>query len=469
MDEAIQTTNSFVVTEDVVIGERSSRISSAIVFLLMFVPVFGTVLFGAVDNITWIMISVMWLAIVALWAAETVKGRGLLLNTSALQLPLLGLMLIGVIQLLPLSSGDPAISGSVRSISMDQFATRFFLSHLAVYTVFFAACLTFINNEARLRRAVLLVIIFGAGMAFFGILQRLANPESIYGLRGTPQGVPFGPFINEHHFASFMEMTSGVALAFLFGKRTKRDKRILVGFAAVAMGMAVVFTSSRGGLLGLISVIAFVALLNLLSGRWSGEKRSESTSGMQGKLAVGAGAAALLLVILGLVLILGGNEQLARGIGATQVEGGVTNGRAHFWPIAVKIFLDHPFLGAGFDAFGVAFTKYDTWSGQLRVEQAHNDYLQTLADAGILGFACIVSFILLFFKKGIATLSSAHGFRRDAAIGAMAGCFGLMIHSFFDFPLRTPSNAFFFLLICAIAVVPIRSEHREHRRRKHRD
>jgi hypothetical protein len=46
-------------------------------------------------------------------------------------------------------------------------------------------------------------------------------------------------------------------------------------------------------------------------------------------------------------------------------------------------------------------------------------------------------------------------YRKSAARGALAGCFGILIHSFFDFPLRTPANAFFFLLLTVIATVSI--------------
>ena len=88
-----------------------------------------------------------------------------------------------------------------------------------------------------------------------------------------------------------------------------------------------------------------------------------------------------------------------------------------------------------------------------RVEQAHNDYLQILADAGIAGFGCTAAFIFLFFRKSVSVIrNSANRFGRDAAIGALAGCVGIMVHSFFDFPLRTTSNAFFFLLLVVIAV-----------------
>lgn len=458
-------------SENVVIGERSSRLSSAVVVLLCFVPIFATILFGGVDKITWSLLSIFSATIVLLWLADAWKATGLLLNTTAIQLPLIGWLIIGLIQLLPLGSvntGDLLTIPASHALSLDPYATRFFVVQLVVYILFFAACLTFINNEGRLKKTLLTVIIFGAVMAFFGILQRLANPDGIYGIRSTPQSIPFGPFVNQHHFAAFMEMTGGLALGLLFGKRTARDKKILLAIALVVMAAAVVLTSSRGGMLGIVSVTAFVALINFFSGRWKKNKRGASESsltGLQNKVAIAAIAVAMIFVVFGLVLFLGGNEQLIRGLGATEIQGGVSNGRSHFWTIAFKIFLDHPIIGVGFDAFGVAFTRYDTWNGQFRLEQAHNEYLQTLADAGIAGFVCMMAFLYFLFRKGLQTISSAHGLRRDVAIGALAGCFGILIHSFFDFPMRTPSNAFFFLLLCALATVSIESNRSKPSRR----
>jgi O-antigen ligase len=290
--------------------------------------------------------------------------------------------------------------------------------------------------------------------------MRLSNPDAIYGLRATPQSVPFGPFVNQHHFAAFMEMTAGVALAFLFGKGVSRDRKLLLMLAVIVMGAAVVFTSSRGGLIGFTAVFALVLILTYLAAR-------SDRSGIQSKMAIAATSVGIMIIIFGLVLYLGGNESLLRGMGIATADVDISTGRLHFWPVALRIFLDHPIFGAGFDSFGVAFTQYDTWNGAFRVEQAHNDYLQTLADSGITGFVCIAAFILLLFKKALrAFANSENDFRRNAVIGSLAGCFGLLIHSFFDFPLRTPSNAFFFLMLAAIATVPIQLRHREKKRHK---
>lgn len=433
--------------ENVGTDDASSRVSSAIFFLLCLIPALGTVLYGAVDEMTWVILVILWCVIVALWLAEARKGNGFLINASPLLIPVTGLLVLGVLQLLPL----PFIA------SINQSATRFFVERLTVYLVFFAACLTFINNKTRLKKAVWFIVIFGAAMAFFGVLQWLANPSGIYGLRQTPQAIPFGPFVNQHHFAAFMEMTAGVTLGMLFGSKRKLERTPFLVFAVVIMGAAVAFTGSRGGLLSFASVLGFVMLMRLLSPHGGIESAAKRSVGIHQKISIAAAGLSIIIVILGFVLFLGGNDSLMRGTGMA-VTDDISTGRFHFWPIAIKIFLEYPLFGAGFDAFGVAFTKYDTWNGFFRVEQAHNEYLQTLAESGVIGLLCVAAFIFVLFKKGIAVILSQRGFRKSAAVGAMAGCFGILVHSFFDFPLRTHSNAFFFLMLAAIATVPIVSD-----------
>lgn len=455
-------------------GEETSRLSSVAFFLLCTIPCLSAVLFGGVDNGTWILISAISLIVFLIWLAEEWNADAFLINTSAPQLSIIGLILIGIIQVMPLGSDVSAGVLAVpvaKTLSLEPYATRLFLAELVLYLVFFAACLVFINNERRLKKAVWLLVIFGALMAFFGILQRIANTDGIYGLRATPQAIPFGPFVNQHHFAAIMEMTGGGAIALLVGRSTGRDKRLLLGIAVSLMGVALVLTSSRGGMIGAAAVVTFILVLKVFSRKKSGRavEASADRSDPKAKIIMAVSAAALILVVVGTVILVGGGDSLLRGVGIGGVQSDISNGRAHFWPVALKIFLAHPILGAGLDAFGTAYTKYDTWNGTFRVEQAHNEYLQTLADAGVVGFFCITSYIYFLFRKGLAVIAeTSEGFRRNAAIGALAGCFGVLVHSFFDFPLRTPSNAFFFLLLSVVATVALKPDERSHGQRHHK-
>jgi O-antigen ligase len=246
-----------------------------------------------------------------------------------------------------------------------------------------------------------------------------------------------------------MQMTGGLALGLLFSRESSKERRILLAAAVVIMAVATLATSSRGGLLGLLAVAGFVVLINVLSG-----KRNES-AGKQQKVIIAVAAAAIAVATLGTVLLIGSGDALLRGTGVVLADTDVTTGRTHFWGVALQIFKDHPIIGSGLESFGAAFTRYDTWSGQLRVEQAHNEYLQTLSDSGLIGFVLLAAFIFLLFRSGMKIIGTASGVRREIAIGALAGCLGVLVHSFFDFPLRTCSNAFFFLMLCALATLPI--------------
>ncbi len=438
---------------------ETSRIAKAIVFLICAIPLISTIVFGAVDPWTTGLLSVLIAIVVILWLIDAGTKGEFHYSTSKLQWPLIALLLIGCTQLLPFGSTESAgllNAPGIHALSMDPYATRFFIVRLAMCFVFFAAALSYLPRASSQTKIAVTVVGFGTLMAFFGILQRLAIPEAIYGLRPTPQAIPFGPFVNQHHFAALMEMTSGVTLGLLFGGGVSRERKLFIAIAAGIMGMAIIFTSSRGGLISYLGVVVFAAVGSFAWGTYSGaHSNHETRSRGRRNLLIMTAAGGLVILVLGSVLLLGGEASLLRSIGLTDSQSDVTSGRSHFWKIAWQIFLANPILGAGLDAFGVAFTRYDTWNGQFRVEQAHNDYLQMLADGGILGFSCVVGFVFILIRKGIAAISwRTSDIHRSISTGALAGCFGILIHSFFDFPLRTPANAFFFLFLVVIAVWP---------------
>lgn len=437
-------------------NEGGSRWNSAIFLLLCAIPALSVIGYGAVDAWAMSLLALGTALIVILWATDAWTNHEFKFSSNAIQFPLIGLILIGFLQLLPLwNSGiSPELIGipAAGTLSMDPYATRFFVIRLIILFVFFAAALAYIDTSNRIKKVVIAIIIFGGVMAFVAILLRLASPEAIYGLRPTPQAISFGSFVNQHHFAAFMEMTVGLTLSLLLGDAVKKDRKMLLGIAAALMGTAVVFSGSRGGLISLIAVIGIVvpAQYFFKVDKSSNELNSRS------RLLVFGGIAAAVLIIFGLTFFIGGGDSFLRAFGLAQNQSDITSGRLHFWSIAWQIFLANPILGAGYDAFGVAFSRYDFWTGAFRIEQAHSDYLQILADAGIAGFGCIAVFIFLFFRRSLDVIrNSKNLFGRDAAIGALAGCSGILIHSFFDFPLRTTSNAFFFLLLVVIAVAGV--------------
>jgi O-antigen ligase len=444
----------------------STKMGTAAFFLLCLVVAFGVVAYGAVDPLATSLIAVLLFIVVSLWAIESWRSGSIIIPATPLLIPIGGLAAVGLIQLLPLESAmtTAGVTGS-EALSLDPFATRMFVVSLVLLMIFFSASLIFVDSPKRLRKLLIFLLSFGTLMAFFGVLQKLAAPDAIYGLRPTPQAIPFGSYVNQHHFASLMVMLSGPAVGLMVASGIRRDLLPLLLIASGMMAIALLFTGSRGGVISYVAMLGVVALTARKSATID-PTSDEGADSVFARLAAPAGFLLLAAVVAGMVILLGAGENLLRGFGLTGGVDDVTSGRLYFWSIALKIFADHPILGAGLDAFGVAFTQYDTRNGLFRVEQAHNEYLQILADAGIVGLAFVVGFIGVFVRQAVASVSSASS-KMDLGVrvGALAGCIGVMVHSIFDFPLRTPANAYVFLVLTVIAVQPISLQSSKNRRR----
>ena len=63
----------------------------------------------------------------------------------------------------------------------------------------------------------------------------------------------------------------------------------------------------------------------------------------------------------------------------------------------------------------------------------------------------MLAFVGLLFARGVAALQTPNALQRAISFGALAGCFGLAVHSFVDFNLQVTTNAQMFLALAALA------------------
>lgn len=406
--------------------------------------------------------------VLLLWAADALSSGVLRINRSLLQLPLIALAVVGMLQMLPLSTDA---GGGAKTFSFDPYQTRLATIRIIALLIYFAAMLAFIDRPERLQRVVRLVIIFGFVLALIGIFQSFISPTTIYGLREIENAFPFGPFVNRHHFANYMLLMLALPLGMLFAGAIERDRQPLFIFAPLVMGIALVMTGSRGAMVSLVVQFAFLVGAAGVAAEGKRGEKSESMAGERRAawLTRAGGAFALLLLLLIGVLTLGGEAGLSRLLGTLDAKD-PTTGRLHLWEVTLNMIAAHPLLGTGLGAYGAAFTRYDTHGGALQVLQAHNDYLQVLADTGIVGAGLGILFLVVLYRMGWRRLRSADKYRRGVALGALTGCTGMFAHSFFEFPLHTTSNALLFLLLAALATLgeQVESQHTQSKRRRRR-
>ena len=387
-------------------------------------------------------------------------------SRNVLQLPLLGALVLGLVQLLPLRDYSAAHGDWSRQyIVARSHSTRLVLVQLATLLIYFAATLVFVDTPHRLQRA-------GADdhgvwflLAIFGLTQSFTSPTKVYWIRELNQSTAFGPFINRHHFAGYMELTIALPLGLLFAGAVDKEKRLLYLFIAGLMGVALVMTTSRGGIISLVAEIVFLVIVTAIWRKQS-ERRRRRSSRLK-RVAARPGMAGALLVGLFLgVVLLGGEFSINRFIDSVNTDD-PTTGRAHFWSVTLDMIKAHPYIGTGLGAYGVIYTQYDSRNGLYRLEQAHNDYLQVFSDAGIVGGVLALSFRRAAVLQGdFVRAKSRDDFRRGVALAALGGCFAVLVHSFFDFTLHTTSNALLFLVLAALATLNGRVENAPRKRRR---
>ena len=382
---------------------------------------------------------------------------------------MLGLIVLGLIQLLPLrTAADNAGLGFSlsHSLSLDPYATRLVLVQLIALFIFFMGVLTFTDSPRRLRTLARTITIFGFLLAMFGLTQSFTTDGTrVYWFRQLSQSTAFGPFINRHHFAGYMELAVAIPLGLLFSGAVESYKRPLYAFAAMLMGVSLIMTNSRGGIISLAAEIMFLVVIagpSLRRGEVSRGQRLRAVV-LRGGLAVG-----LVVVLFFGALAVGGADVFGRFLGTVNAAD-PTTGRSHFWSVTMDVIKAHPIVGSGLGSFSVIYTRYDSRNGMFRLEQAHNDYLQILSDGGIVGGLLGLTFLVILFRKGFARRNTEDKFRRGVATGALAGCFAVLVHSAFDFTLHTTSNALLFLILAAMATLGHRvDESRGHGRRRRR-
>lgn len=423
------------------------RPSSIAFFLICALVIFTTLAYGTVHP----QIIILFYAIVAclalLWAADCIWSKTFRVSRHLLQLPLVLLGVYAVVQVIPFGGYTDAsgIASIPRTISADPFATRVTAFHIFALGIFFAAALVFLESASRLRRLATVLTIFGFAYSFYAILQSVLSPDVIYGIYKSG-AAPFGSFVNRNDFAAVIVMLASIPLGLLFTGAVARDKKLLYFVAIALMGTALLLCNSRGGL---VAIFAEVIFLLILTTRAKGRKNFVLKATLSLMLIVGG---------IGGAVFVGGETSLSRiAESAKEVDAPPeTTTRFHMWGVTMKVIADNIPLGAGLGAFPQVYSKFDTLGGYERVEQAHNDYLQLLADAGFVGLLLGVLFLFAFFRQGFVSSRVHNPFRKGIAVGAFAGCFGILIHSAFDFVLHITAVAVLFITLLAILVASAR-------------
>src|SRR5215475_10988540 len=239
---------------------------------LMVVMAGATLAFGAVEPGAMATLGLSIIALLVLWVIKGVVDRRLEIIAPSTALPLVALISLGVLQGVTITGS----AGKRSSISLDAEATRLAMEVLLTLLIAFLLSANFLAKAPALNWLRNFLIFFGLALAVFGLIQRFTWNGKFYWmieLRVQPPS-PFGPYVNHNNFAGYVEMIAPIPVALILRRAVRGELAVFYGFAAAMMGLAVVMSLSRGGMISLVAGLMFVVAFGFKGSReWGVGKR----------------------------------------------------------------------------------------------------------------------------------------------------------------------------------------------------
>ena len=336
--------------------------------------------------------------------------------------------------------------------SPTEFFSRIEIMNCIAYAAIFFFCRYGLTRRVYAEALIILVVVAGLAEVTFSYLlshhSSLHDPGSLW--------LPFGPkdqlhiyfaprwigsFGNPNAYGCFLVMATGSALAVGAFSKFPWPLRIVFFYAAALLSVGILYSASRGSWLGLLGLVGALTTFGLRYGtlRWW----VPVTSGL------------LLVASFGVVFALSPLVQDRVSEVTTGIRTGTLDryARVELNRDALRIARDYPVFGTGPATFTFIHPRYQSPTLTVRAIYAHDDYLNTVDDYGLVGFALAMIFFWL------VTLRLFHRVRADfrwqdrmlVAAGVTAW-FALLVHSFFDYNLHIPANAMTFFTLVGIGL-----------------
>ena len=272
--------------------------------------------------------------------------------------------------------------------------------------------------------------------------------ESLIGLAQiamSGRGPVSGTYVNRNHFAGLLEMAfplAVMAVVAAWRKATTRHAEQVKSavFAAALMVVAaclltgIVLSLSRAAFIATVVAVVLMVLFGVLSlANWNWSLRW-----------------GVLIALPLLVLTFLPPPELMQRLTETDES---NEGRVEIWRNTLHLISDYKWTGTGLGSYERGLYPYRTSAPTQSVDFAHNDYLQILAELGVIGAALTYALALWIFWQplGIA-MRGPSSTNWLLAVGLLSALVTLAIHSLTDFNLYIPANAAAFAWLCGVAM-----------------
>lgn len=305
-----------------------------------------------------------------------------------------------------------------------------------------------VHSRRALRGLVLGLAINALIIAVLGTLQRQTGSAGPY-FGAVPRANPawFGTFLYHNHWGAFAVLHTAATLGLVFHSLHHPPTRgwahgpgPMLALVALIVAVTAPLSTSRSSTV-LILLLGLAATVGALREAFrSGRRRRSSRAGVLragivlGALALAAGVASWQ----SREIIAARTATTVRQIADLRA-GASGYSRADLYSDTWRMAADQPVFGWGLESYGRIFLNYCRFrpgsDGLMNTfEDAHSDWLQSLAETGLVGTALLLAFGLLPMIETfrLRHLSSFSGW-------LLAGCALIAAYAWVEFPFANPA------------------------------
>jgi O-antigen ligase len=338
-----------------------------------------------------------------------------------------------------------------------EYTARQEVIRIVVYGGLFFVILNNLHRQESIRVISMAMIGLAAAISVYAIYQFATDSPKVWHIVKPDNYMKRGggTFINPNHLAGMLELILPIALAYVLIGRFSHVTKVILAYLSLLILIGIGVTVSRGGYIatGLMMGVFFGVLLF--------QRDYRRPSIVMLVLLIGAGA-----------MFLQKAKQSHYRFEGLFRDGKLADVRFSLWQPAYAMWQDHFWTGTGPGHFDHRWREYRPETVQLRAQYVHNDYLNTLADWGLIGGLLVLSVWMLFYfgvfktwphvQRAPNDLGTKKSNKAAFVFGASVGLVGLLMHSMVDFNMQIPSNAILAVALLALVTAHLRFATEKH-------
>ncbi|MDA8744861.1 O-antigen ligase family protein [Rubripirellula amarantea] len=358
------------------------------------------------------------------------------------------------------NSGKVQVASSTQSIIPQETLAAMVPLCSAVAVMF---CVAVFFETERSRQCLAAVVVANAiALVLWGFVQRSGNDAYILpGVPHTVRSIPFASFVYKNAGAACLVPALAILVGYLFFRESRRSSQnsqsSRLDRSRDGYGGNDVFEISNLIKVSILILLVAGLAISLCRGAWLSfaaasivaiayHQRKLPSKGQLITASIG------LVAVFALVWVGGAKRSTSDRMDDLAFDPVVHNSRFERWPDGWRAAMEHFPMGAGYGTYGYAALETQRDAQASWYTHAHNQYLETFVESGLIGTAVLVAALISLVTLCIRLQKREHesSTRRWGMISLVV-VISAVIQSVVDFVIIIPAN--FYLYAAIVGVV----------------